>query len=401
MRIVVAIPEKHVTKPVLDGALEAVTRLNEQMIAKGDTPTSRQLIKAGAIWKPEKPGAEHFDHGALIAKRGHGDCDDWAPLHAATLRATGEDPAARAIVKRSGEKRWHAVVKRSDGSIDDPSLAAGMPGRGRGVGVVGAYLPVMRERTEAVVGGAFIASPQLAMRPIADRNGQVEAWQARADLPWHWQPGNSPADVAMVSLHSSPVADQAIVGAARGAFELGLASGYADPAQLRRMSAIADGCEGCGWEELAERYGVEEANAVAGLIDGWFGKKLFRKIKKGAKGLARTALKVAPAALSFVPGGGLATTALKMASPLLQKSVARKKHLPPQVRQQALAQEAAARPAPGQWRTPPGGGMPQFLPYPYPLPYPMPGWPQPGPSTARRRRSRSVPRRAPGTAWPR
>lgn len=400
MRIVVAVPESHVTKPVLDGALEAVTRLNEQLIKSGSTPTSHQLIKAGAKWRPEKPGDEHFDHGALIAKRGHGDCDDWAPLHAATLRASGEDPGAQAVVRKSGPKRWHAIVKRSDGSIDDPSLAAGMPGPARAVGVMGAALPSMRPREILGPGvhGSYIATPQLALRPLPSRDGQVEAWQARADLPWHWQPGDSPSDVAMVSLHRSPVSDQAVVGAVRGAWRLGLASGYADPDHLRRLSAIADACEGCDWEELAERYGPDHANAAGQLVEGWFGKKLFRKLKKAGKGLARTALKVAPIATSFIPGGGLASAALKMASPHLRSALAKKRHLPPVERARALAAvppqrrvppsllRRSARPAPAAH-----GGRPQWIPVPYPMPYPVPGWM--GPQAAAQ-----AP--IPGVAWP-
>ena len=125
MRIQVAVPEDHVKKPVLDAALEAVTRLNESMLRSGDTPTDLQLIRQGARWKPEPPGQEHFDHGGRIAARGDGDCDDWAPLRAARLRVTGEDPGAIAEVRKTGPKRWHATVTRSDGSEDDPSIDAG------------------------------------------------------------------------------------------------------------------------------------------------------------------------------------------------------------------------------------------------------------------------------------
>ncbi|HEY0465278.1 MAG TPA: hypothetical protein VGC79_13775, partial [Polyangiaceae bacterium] len=305
MRIQIAVPETHVTKPVLDGALEAVTRLNEQLIKKGDSPTSDQLIAAGAKWEPEPPGDEHFDHGALIAARKKGDCDDWAPLHAATLRVTGEDPGARAIVKKSGPKRWHAIVQRSDGSIDDPSSDAGMPGPGMATnGVRGSWVPPIRERLHGV-GGTFVSTPSLALRPIADRKGQIESWQARADLPWHWQPGNSPSDLAMVTLHRSPVSDQAVVGAVLGAFKLGVASGYADPEHLKRMSAIAEACEGAPWEEIAEVYGVEHANAASGIVEGFFGKAL-RKLGKVAKGGLKfvTQNTLATLATSFLPGAG-------------------------------------------------------------------------------------------------
>ena len=327
MRIQIAIPEASVKKPVLDGALEAVTRLNEDLIRTGVSPTSHQLIESGHKWKPEPPGEEHFDHGALISARGHGDCDDWAPLHAATLRVSGEDPGAKAIVRKSGPKRWHAIVQRSDGSIDDPSLAAGMPGPARDVGVRGAWLPVMYEPTHDV-GGSFIATPHLALRPLADRFGQVEAWQARADLPWHWGPGQGPGDVAMASLHQSPVSDQAIVGAVRGALRLGASSGFADPENLKRLAAIADACNGRDWEEMAEVYGVEHANAASAVVGSFFG-KAFKKLGKIAKGAVKLA---APLALSLVPGGNVAKAAFNMASPALKRAVMTKSHAPPAAR---------------------------------------------------------------------
>lgn len=345
MRIQIAVPEAHVSKPVLDGALEAVTRLNESLIKKGDSPTSDQLIAAGAKWEPEPPGDEHFDHGALIAKRLKGDCDDWAPLHAATLRVSGEDPGARAIVKRSGPKRWHAVVLRTDGTIDDPSSEAGMPGPGMATGVRGSWVPPMRERLHGV-DGTYIATPHLAMRPVVDRQGQVESWQARADLPWHWQPGNSPADLAMVTLHRSPVSDQAVVGAVLGALQLGAASGYAHPEHLKRMGAIADACDGASWEELAETYGPEHANACAGIVEGFFGKAL-RKLGKVAKGAVKFATKnpLGKLATSFIPGAGLATAAFNMASPALKKNALKQKHLAPEQRQSVPVRVAVPAPS--------------------------------------------------------
>jgi hypothetical protein len=344
VRVNIAIPEAQVTKPVLDGALEAVTRLNEQLLAEGSTPTSHQLIEQGARWQPEKPGDEHFDHGALIAQRGHGDCDDWAPLHAATLRATGEDPGAIAVVKKSGPKRWHAIVERSDGTIDDPSLAAGMPDPARRVGVRGAWLPSMWQRRPSTVSGSYIAQPQLALRPIADRDGQPEAWQARADLPWHWgPPGSAPLDVAMASLHASPVSDQAVVGALRGVYRLGVAGGCAHPEDLERVAAIADACDGATWEDLAREYGPDHATAAGAVVGSFFGKAL-RRIGKVAKGAVRFA---APA-LSLIPGGSLATAAFNAARSPLKHSVLKQHHLPPEQRGPAPARVVVPRSAPVQ-----------------------------------------------------
>jgi hypothetical protein len=141
MRIRVAVPEEHVSPHVIDAALEAVTRLDESLIRSGDSPTSHELVAKGARWRPEPMGDEHFDHGGIIASRGHGDCDDWAPLHAATLRASGEDPGATARIIPSGPSTYHAVVQRSDGHIeagsDDISVRAGMKPLERGYSVIG------------------------------------------------------------------------------------------------------------------------------------------------------------------------------------------------------------------------------------------------------------------------
>jgi hypothetical protein len=387
MRINVAIPEQHVKAEVLDGALEVVTRLNESLIKSGASPTSTQLIKAGAIWKPEPPGDEHFDHGAKINARGWGDCDDWAPLHAATLRVTGVDPGATARVRKSGVNRWHATVIRSDGTEDDPSVAAGMHEYGRRVGMRGAWMPIMFPRRSAV-SGSFIDTPQLALRPVADRHGQLESWQARADLPWHWRPHGSPADVAMVSLHRSPVSSQAIVGAVRGAFQLGVSAGGADPENLKRLSAIAEACEGAPWEELAHRYGPQHADAAAHVVGSFFGKAL-----KGLKKVAKGAVKLAAPAISIVPGGSLATAAFNAAAPGLRKAVLKQQHVKPQARKPVPVVHRDAAPAPraaaprAAAPSAPAGG--QWLPYPYPVPYPVPtsAW---GVSDAS----------SPGMAWP-
>lgn len=395
MRINVAIPEAHVKAPVLDGALEAVTRLNESLIKAGASPTSHQLLEAGARWQPEKPGDEFFDHGGIISERGHGDCDDWAPIHAATLRVTGADPGARAVVRKSGPKRWHATVIRSDGSEDDPSLAAGMPGPARVVGARGATVPSMfhRARVHGINGevGSFIATPHLALRPVADRHGQPESWQARADLPWHWRPGNSPADLAMATLHMSPVSDQAVCGAVRGAFKLGCVSGYASDENLKRMSAIAECCQGYPWEEIAESYGPEHATAAGQIVGSFFGKAF--------KGLKKLASPLVKGALSFVPGGGIAASAFDMASSGLKKSLSKGKHLPPEQRAQLALTPARSAPSPQPRAVAPapfGGG---FMPYPYPVPYPVPNWGMPAPMAPMQAPKRTLSAQ-PGAAWP-
>jgi len=335
MRIQVAVPEPHVSAPVLDAALEATTRVNESMIRHGDLdpfdPENPQ-----ARWKPEPPGQEHFDHGRIVQGRGWGDCDDLAPWHAASLRATGEDPGARAFVRKSGDKRWHALVKRSDGSVDDPSLDAGMPGAGRR-GVLGAVQPPMA--TPRVHGvGSYELRPQLALRPLVEPGGSIEAWQARTDLPWHTRRLNpSPTDVAMVSLHASPVSDQAIVGAIDGAILLGECNGASEE-HLDRLRAIGDMLDGADWEDVAADWGPEHADAAGQIVGSWFGRRL-RGISRGAKRVARSkAFRwAAPLAAAAIPGVGPAAAAALAASFALKNKLRKARHVRPELRPRVLA----------------------------------------------------------------
>jgi len=331
VRVNVAIPEAHVSAPVLNAALEGVTRLNESLIKSRAVPTWDQSLASGVLWRPEPPGSEHFDHAGLVAKRGWGDCDDLAPYAAATLRVTGEDRGARAVVKRSGPKKWHAVVRRSDGSIDDPSLEAGMR-PGVRAGVFGATLPTMFDRVSGVDGCSEM-NPHIALRPIHRSDGAPPGWQARVDLPWNWQPGNGPGDIAMAALSHDAVSDQALVGACLGAVRLGDACGYFSENHLERMDCIAAACDGVPWEELVGEFGEVHADAAGDVIEGFFG-----SIMKKAKGLARHGLKLAPDLISFVPGvGPAASMAIRAVSPRLRAALKAGKHIRPSKRKAHLA----------------------------------------------------------------
>lgn len=386
MRINVAVPEAHVGPEVLNAALEATTRLNESLIEQGEVPLFEQALAHGVTWKPEPPGDEHFDHAKVVLGRKWGDCDDLAPYHAASLRATGEDPHARAIVKRSGPKRWHAIVRRGNGAIDDPSAAAGMHeyvARHGLSGIMGAGLVSMFPQTSGV-DGTYVRRPALALRPISAYGNAPEAWQARADLPWHWMPGESPTDIAMASLHASPISSQAIVGACRGAALLGEANDIEDDV-LDRLDCIADACEGWEWEDLADEYGEEHATAAGELVDGFFG-KLVRAVTapvravaspliktvatpvlnvarmvpgvSPALNLASKALPIASAVAPFIPGiGPVASMALQAASPALQDVLRSGRHLPPQLRPAFPGAAAPAYAAPMQRGYFPAGGM--------------------------------------------
>lgn len=164
MRIRLAIPDRHVTAPILDAALEATTRAAEVQQLAGEGPTFSELLRMGVRWRPENfADGEHFDLPAVIGQRGWADCDDLAPCLAAELRR--QDPGAVARVVRSGPDRWHAIVQTSDGQILDPSAMAGMR---TGKGVHGAIARPM----------TTVGSNAIAIAPY-----QGEAW-VRTDVPW-------------------------------------------------------------------------------------------------------------------------------------------------------------------------------------------------------------------------
>lgn len=192
MRIRIAVPEEHADPHVIDAALEAVTRLDESLIRSGQSPTATELVAKGARWRPENMGDEHFDHGATIAQRGWGDCDDWAPLRAAELRATGQDPGATARVVPSGPSTYHAMVQRSSGELergtDDISARAGMK-------------PLKQTNGVTVVGGAEVQT--------------IEVWACDPHDGRFYQ-GSLLPTVGPLSLHCGP---QVSVRGAGGVYE--------------------------------------------------------------------------------------------------------------------------------------------------------------------------------------
>lgn len=187
MRVRVAIPDRTLDQPTLDALLEATTRAGERQLARGDAPDFRDSLESGAIrWHPERfVDGEHFDLPAVAARRRWGDCDDLGPWYAASLRTSGDDPGARAVARRSGAQRWHVVVRRSDGRIEDPSRMAGMAVSG-----VGASVRALAARPMSYRGDGAVAITR-------GRDGLVP-WWARVDLPWHRghvatvAPGRSP-----------------------------------------------------------------------------------------------------------------------------------------------------------------------------------------------------------------
>lgn len=244
MRIRLAIPDSlddSDRKSALEAALEAVTIANTPLIRAGKVPTAKEAIAAGGQWRPEPPGDEHFDLASTVVQRGHGDCDDWAPYHASSLRATGVDPGARAIVRKSGPMRWHAVTQRSDGSIEDPSKAAGMGRNGHqvsgpgGVHVVGAYAPI---HPPISADGRLC----IAIAPSKDPT-RPAIWFARCDVPdrfesWDWSSNSA-------SSHPGKALLRALDGCAA------VSGGEMDPTDEARLHAVRGLVLGASADEVA------------------------------------------------------------------------------------------------------------------------------------------------------
>lgn len=274
MRIRLGVPDElddRDRKSALDAALESVTRTVSSLVRNGHAPPAAGAIKAGRVkWKPEPPGDEHFDLPGTILGRGWGDCDDLAPWHAGSLRAAGIDPGARAIVKKSGPARWHAVVRRSDGSIEDPSLAAGMghavSGRD-GVGSSGAIGPPMSADGHMC----------LAICPSRDPR-HPNIWFARCDVPDRLEPW----DWSSTAASNHPT--KAVLHAVRGAQQV--AGEDMDPEDGARLGAFHDLILGCDPVEVAdaldeimgEDFDVDGCMRDATHSVGWFGSNILKAV---------------------------------------------------------------------------------------------------------------------------
>lgn len=80
------------------------------------------LYGSGIGFHPEpfKDG-EHFDLPGFALRRGWADCDDLVIWRCLELQRAGE-AAVPAGVWPKGMRRYHARVRRADGTIEDPSL---------------------------------------------------------------------------------------------------------------------------------------------------------------------------------------------------------------------------------------------------------------------------------------
>lgn len=76
----------------------------------------------------EPAGQERWQIPSVTLQLGYGDCEDLAAWRAAELVVSGVDRAALAVVKIVRPGLMHCVVRRGNGTIEDPSKRLGMRG---------------------------------------------------------------------------------------------------------------------------------------------------------------------------------------------------------------------------------------------------------------------------------
>lgn len=248
MDLRIAIPEEDVTPAVMNAGLEATTRLDEQQIVRGDVPLFKDSNPGTrVVWQPEPPGAERFDHARKVLGRGWGDCDDLASWHSASLRASGEDPEAKAVVVKSGPNRWHAIVQRSNGKLEDPSRMAGMPHSV--VGVVSGGIEVPPEDWCACP-AVVPAMHEQGKSAIAMHRTVSGVWLGRADIPIH----NTP--YALSAMHGSRMPSRSVIGAINAVLGWSSAARVLGKRHLARMTALAGLCDGHDPRDIAQACGA-------------------------------------------------------------------------------------------------------------------------------------------------
>jgi len=91
-------------------------------------PSIPPLYASGANWelRPKDPSDTRWRYANEVATEGWGDCQALAGYRAAELRVKGGDPAAHVRVYPTGENKFHAVVARGNGWVEDPSVVLGM-----------------------------------------------------------------------------------------------------------------------------------------------------------------------------------------------------------------------------------------------------------------------------------
>lgn len=149
---------------VLAGAAEGLVRANlELMRQRHGAP---KLYAGRVRYKREPVGQERWDTWPEVLARGYGDCEDLAAWRAAELRYTGVDPKAAVTVIKTGPRTMHAVVRRGNGKIEDPSRRLGMGSHELGAAPTTRTAGPVTWRVQRAPGGYLLRVDAPMMPPI-------------------------------------------------------------------------------------------------------------------------------------------------------------------------------------------------------------------------------------------
>jgi hypothetical protein len=238
-------PSDAINAETIARALEASASVAESQL--NQVPSIYDAIDSGkVVWRPEPRGQgfESFDTPLQVWRRGWGDCDDLVPWLLADLRASGDDPDARAGAYQSGEKKWHCIVVRSNGEIDDPSRWAGMG---------------QRPRYDVPVERPLIAPGQSGMVVGESTPG---CYVCRFDLACE------PFDEAGLSVRrsaGSPVS--AVENAAKSSFHIAVRANM-DPKIIKQLWGLVAALRGYGEDFITRHTGLDphEQGALTPLV---------------------------------------------------------------------------------------------------------------------------------------
>ena len=101
--------------------VEGLVALNACMMtaARKAGRSAPLLYASGVRYKREPKGREQWQSAAELLSSGEGDCEDLAAYRAAELRCEGE--LAFVDIQPTNRGTYHAVVRRGNGQIEDPS----------------------------------------------------------------------------------------------------------------------------------------------------------------------------------------------------------------------------------------------------------------------------------------
>lgn len=117
MKAVLELPDD---AAVVAAAVEGLVCANAVIMRRATLPW---LYKSGIRYRRDK--REEWTNAATVLHRRWGDCEDLSAYRAAELRVRAGEPA-RCVVKRTGPRTLHVLVRRADGRIEDPSRKLGM-----------------------------------------------------------------------------------------------------------------------------------------------------------------------------------------------------------------------------------------------------------------------------------